>query len=398
MTSVLVLGGDGFCGWPTALHLSAKGYRVGIADNFSRRLIDEELGANSLTPIATLSERLSAWKQLGYGEIPFYEIDLAKDYAQLLEVLKEFRPDAVVHFAEQRSAPYSMTNARHKRYTVENNISATHNLLVALVELDMDTHVVHLGTVGVYGYDGSELAMPEGYLDVIIKGPDGRQYQRSILYPTQPGSIYHMTKSMDQLMFQFFAHNDRLRITDLHQGVVWGIQTDETRRHESLINRFDYDGDYGTVLNRFLLQAVMGHPLTVHGTGGQTRGFINIQDTVTCIRLAIENPPHQGDRVKIFNQVAETRRVRDLAKMVASHTGAQVAYVDNPRNEAAENELEVLNLGFSSLGLNPILLEQEEFHETLQIVERYRSRYVEATVAARSLWTRHQKPGTITKE
>lgn len=288
-----------------------------------------------------------------------------------------------------------MKSPQHKRYTVDNNVSGTHNLLAAIVELARDIHIVHLGTVGVYGYDGSELAMPEGYLDVIIREPGGREHKRSILYPTQPGSIYHMTKSLDQLLFQYYAHNDRLRISDLHQGVVWGTQTDETRRDDALINRFDYDGDYGTVLNRFLVQGVVGHALTVHGTGGQTRGFINIRDTVICVRLAIENPPNRGDRVKIFNQVSETKRIRDLAELVAKITGARIAYVENPRNEAAENELAVTNLAFPALGLKPILLQQQLFNETMEIVERFKSRFDPRVVPAMSLWTEQNKPGVV---
>lgn len=395
MRSILVLGGDGFCGWPTALHLSANGFRVAIVDNLSRRRIDEELGASSLTPIVSIEDRLSAWKKSSSEEIAFFPIDIAHDYRGLINVLSDFKPDAVVHFAEQRSAPYSMKSPQHKRYTVDNNITGTHNLLAAVVELASDIHIVHLGTVGVYGYDGSELAMPEGYLDVIIREPGGREHVRSILYPTQPGSVYHMTKSLDQLLFQYYAHNDRLRITDLHQGVVWGTQTDETRRDPALINRFDYDGDYGTVLNRFLVQGVVGHALTVHGTGGQTRGFINIRDTVICVRLAIENPPERGDRVKIFNQVSETKRIRDLAEMVATMTNTRIAYVDNPRNEAAENELAVTNLAYPALGLNPILLQQQLFNETMEIVERFKSRFDARVVPAMSLWTDRNKPGLV---
>ena len=395
MKSVLILGGDGFCGWPTALHLSANGFRVGILDNLSRRMIDEELGASSLTPIASIEDRLATWAKVSSNKIPFYPIDVARDYPGLIRVLSDFKPDVVVHFAEQRSAPYSMKSAYHKRYTVDNNVSGTHNLLVAVVELGNDIHIVHLGTVGVYGYSGSDLAMPEGYLDIIIRGPSGKELERSILYPTQPGSVYHMTKFMDQILFQYYAENDRLRITDLHQGVVWGTETPETCRDDALINRFDYDGDYGTVLNRFLVQAVVGHALTVHGTGGQTRGFINIQDTVQCVRLAIEHPPERGDRVKIFNQVAETKRVRDLAEMIAAITGVRVAYVDNPRNEAAENELEVTNVSFPALGLNSILLDQQLFNETMNIVERFKARFDPAVVPARSLWTTRHKPGVV---
>ena len=395
MKSVLILGGDGFCGWPTALHLSARGYRVGIVDNFSRRRIDEEAGTSSLTPIASMAERLAAWRDVSGQDVAFFEVDVAQDYEGLVATLAQFAPDTVVHFAEQRAAPYSMGNPIQKRYTVDNNVSGTHNLLVALVEAQRDIHLVHLGTMGVYGYDASGLEIPEGYLPVTVKGPDGADHARSVLFPTAPGSVYHLTKSLDQLLFQFYARNDELRITDLHQGIVWGTQTEETRRHDALVNRFDYDGDYGTVLNRFLMQAVMHHALTVHGTGGQTRAFINIQDTVRCVRLAVDNPPDRGERVKILNQIAETRQVRELAEMVAATTGAKIAFVDNPRKEAAENRLHASNATFKALGLTPILLDQQLFNETMEIAERFKSRYDPDVVAARSLWTRAQRPGIV---
>jgi len=395
MKSVLVLGGDGFCGWPTALHLSAHGYRVGILDNLSRRHIDDELSAGSLSPISSVRQRLDAWRDVSGKEIEYFYVDVARDYAGLRSALESFAPDSVVHFAEQRSAPYSMTNSAHKQYTVNNNIPGTNNLMACIVEIAADIHVVHLGTTGVYGYATSGIEVPEGYLDVLVKGADGELHERSILYPTAPGSVYHMTKSMDQLIFQYYAQNDRIRVTDLHQGIVWGTQTEETRRHDALINRFDYDGDYGTVLNRFLVQAVVGHALTVHGTGGQTRAFINIQDTVRCVRLAVDNPPARGDRVKIFNQVAETMTVSTLAAMIAEMTGARIAHVDNPRNEAAENELRMSNKGFVALGLKPILLEEQLFNETMEIVARYKSRFNPAVVAARSLWTRDNRPGIV---
>ena len=398
MHAVMILGGDGFCGWPTALHLSAKGYTVGIIDNLSRRRIDKEMHAESLRPISSIEERIDVWKNVTGKSIQYYHIDIARDFDGFRHALKTFKPDAVVHFAEQRSAPYSMTNTTRKRYTVDNNIRGTHNLLAAVVDLNEDIHIVHLGTTGVYGYDGLEWEIPEGYLDVVVRGTDGREFERSILFPTRPGSVYHLTKSMDQLKFQFYASNDEVRITDLHQGVVWGTQTHETRRDDALINRFDYDGDYGTVLNRFLMQAVVGHPLTVHGTGGQTRAFIHIEDTVRCIRLALENPPARGDRVKIFNQIAETHRVRDLAQMVAKITGARIAYVDNPRKEAAENNLEVSNAAFRALGFDPILLNDRLFEETMEIVERFKSRYNPALVPARSLWTRKNRPGVVDEE
>ncbi len=395
--NIIVIGGDGFCGWPTSLHLSRSGYNVTIVDNLSRRRIDKDLGAQSLTPIASIEDRLAAWEEVSGNIIRFANIDAAQQFDALHALLEELKPEAVVHFGEQRAAPYSMRGLTEKRYTVDNNINATHNLLAAIAALGLDTHVVHLGTMGVYGYDGDGLEIPEGYQKVMVAGDDNVIYQREILYPTNPGSVYHMTKSMDQLLFQFYAKNDQLRVTDLHQGIVWGTQTPETKLDERLINRFDYDGDYGTVLNRFLVQAAVGHPLTVHGTGGQTRAFIHIRDTVRCIRLAIENPPAKGDRVVIRNQMTETHRVRDLARLVASISGAQVAMVENPRKEAAENDLRVSNASFIALGLEPTTLEEGLLEETVEIAERYADRFDSATVAAASIWTKDQHAGVVTE-
>lgn len=383
---VIVFGGDGFCGWPTSLHLAARGYRVTIVDNLSRRAIDAELGTSSLTPIASIEKRLDAWARIGQNEIRFINLNVATEYNRLVEVLVSLKPDVIVHFAEQRAAPYSMRGDQQKRYTVDNNINATHNLLVALARHLPDCHLVHLGTMGVYGYEGEGLEVPEGYLDVSVEAPDGRRLPRRILHPTNPGSVYHMTKSLDQIMFQFYTKNDRLRITDLHQGIVWGTQTAETRLHPDLINRFDYDGDYGTVLNRFLVQAAVGHPLTVHGTGGQTRAFINLQDTVRCIELAMKNPPVRGEPVRIRNQVTETYRVRDLAGLVARITGAQVSFVDNPRLEPAENDLDVNNRSFLELGLKPITLSEGLLGETIEISRRFATRVDLTKIPAQVRW------------
>ena len=392
---IAVLGGDGFCGWPTALHLSDAGHDVLIVDNESRRAIDEELGAFSLTPIRPLSERVEAWKEVSGKEIRTFRIDIAQEYDKLREFLATEQPDAVVHFAEQRSAPYSMTNSTHKRYTVDNNVNATHNLLVAIVENDQDIHVVHLGTMGVYGYGTAGMKLPEGYLTVTVK-TDGKEIEQEILYPTNPGSVYHMTKVLDQNLFAYYAKNDELRITDLHQGIIWGTHTPQTERDERLINRFDYDGDYGTVLNRFLMQAALGYPLTVHGTGGQTRAFIHVRDMVRCIELAIQNPPSRGDRVKIFNQMTETHRVRDLANLVSKITGAEVQMVPNPRKESAENELLVTNDNFLKLGLEPTTLSEGLLHEVENTAKKYADRADLDKIPARSLWTKHQHPGEPT--
>jgi UDP-sulfoquinovose synthase len=383
---VLVLGGDGFCGWPTSLYLSDRGHDVTIIDNLSRRKIDVDLEVESLTPIRPIGERIRVWREVSGRGIGFVSMDLATEYDRLAGLLAELRPDAIVHFAEQRAAPYSMRTTATKRYTVDNNVRATHNLLTALVDTGINAALAHLGTMGVYGYGWSGSApIPEGYLTVKVPTPDG-ELEREILHPANPGSVYHMTKTLDQLMFAFYAKNDGLRITDLHQGIVWGTQTDQTSRDERLINRFDYDGDYGTVLNRFLMQAAIGHPLTVHGTGGQTRAFIHIRDTVRCVELAITNPPLAGDRPRVLNQITETHQVLELAKLVGDTTGADVAYLPNPRREAEQNDLIVRNDQFLALGLEPTTLSEGLLEECTQIAARYRHRADPTKIIARSVW------------
>lgn len=382
---VIIFGGDGFCGWPTSLHLSAKGHDVLIVDNLSRRNIDNELECGSLTPIQPMGMRLAVWKERTGRTMRFVFMNIAQEYDRLLKLLVDERPDAVVHFAEQRAAPYSMKSPRHKIYTVDNNLNATNNVLCAIVESKLDIHVVHLGTMGVYGYTTSGMKIPEGYLDIKIEN-GAQDVKTKILYPANPGSIYHMTKTQDALFFQFYNKNDRVRVTDLHQGVVWGTNTPETMMDERLINRFDYDGDYGTVLNRFLMQAAIEHPLTVYGTGGQTRAFIHIRDTVRCIELALLHPPKTGDPVHIYNQVTETHRVRDLAALVSKQTGVPVKPITNPRVEADENDLNVANDKFLALGLNPTTLSGGLMEEVTSIAKKFIANCDRSKILPTSKW------------
>lgn len=397
-SAIMVLGGDGFCGWPTALRLCASGYDVTIVDNLSRRRIDLELECSSLTPIRPVSQRLTRWKELTGKDLRYVDLDIARDYDALHRLIAEIRPKSVVHFAEQRAAPYSMKSSKHKRYTVDNNINGTHNLLCAIVECGLDVHLVHLGTMGVYGYSSLGVPLPEGYLKARVDVAPSKQVELEMLYPAQPGSVYHTTKTLDALLFYFYNKNDGLRITDLHQGIVWGTQTRETGMHVDLINRFDYDGDYGTVLNRFLMQAAIGHPLTVYGTGRQTRAFIHINDTVNCIQLAIENPPAKGQRVDIFNQATETHTLLNLATQIAELTNAEVRFYENPRNEQPGNELILENRRFLELGLRPTTLAEGLMTEIIDIATAYKHRCDLSKIISDSVWTRRQRIDKVGKE
>lgn len=383
---IIVFGGDGFCGWPTSLYLSKKGHEVVIVDNLSRRRIDLELECESLTPIKSIGKRIETWEELTGNKINFYNFDVSKNYSQLLNLFESFQPDSVIHFAEQRAAPYSMKGSKGKRYTIDNNLNATNNILSAIVEAKQDVHVVHLGSMGVYGYSSVGLQIPEGYISAKFKNFNNEEIETEIPYPPKPGSIYHLTKTQDALMFAFYNANDNIRVTDLHQGIVWGTQTAETELHDDLINRFDYDGDYGTVLNRFLMQAAIGYPLTVHGTGGQTRAFIHIKDTVKCIEIALLNPSEKGERVKVFNQMSETHKIVDLAKKISSLMGASIEYLKNPRNEAAENDLVVDNKCFLDLGYEPTTIDSGLLREVKDIAEKYRDNCDESKILCFSYW------------
>lgn len=388
---ICVLGGDGFCGWPTSLKLSSLGHEVTIVDNLSRRAIDQQISGNSLVPIADIFDRVQAWKEVSGQPINFVNFDLSKDYEALKSFLANVQPEVIVHFAEQRSAPFSMKSAKEKCYTVSNNVNGTQNLLCAITELNLDPHIIHLGTMGVYGYDVNNFALPEGYVNAQLKNNVNQVSSCRILYPTNPGSIYHMTKCLDQEMFKFYAKNDGLRITDLHQGIVWGTQTSETLQDERLNNRFDYEQFYGTVLNRFLVQGSIGYPLTVHGTGEQVRAFIHISDTIRCIQLAITNPPQKGDEVSIFNQITETYSVIELAKLVSKMTGTPIEFKINPRQEALKNDLTASNSNFANLGFKGVCIKEGMLKEISETVQKYQERINTDLIPCKTVWNKERK-------
>lgn len=383
MKNILVLGGDGFVGWPVSLGLANAGHNVTIADNFMRRTIDLELNAESMIPIYSMHDRLKAAKDVLGLNIKFEYLDVITEYEKLKSIIINNEIDTIVHLAQIRSAPYSMINSEKSRQTVTGNVTATHNVLSAIVEVDKNINLVHMGTMGVYGYNDVFGEIPEGYLEVTVNQTGE---STDILFPTNPGSIYHMTKSLDQIMFGFYNKTWGIPITDLHQGIVWGTATKLTAADKRLANRFDYDGEYGTVLNRFIIESVANIPLTVYGTGGQARAFINIEDSVTCVKLAVENPP-TNDRVRIFNQVSEVQKVRDLAEMIQRHTGAEILNVENPRKEAAENELIVKNSGLKSLGFDPILLSDRLVDDVIQLARQYTENVNAEAIKSLAKWS-----------
>jgi len=358
---VLVLGGDGYLGWPTALHLSDNGHEVAVLDNFARRQYDVELGAESLVPIEDLSTRLDAWHAVSGKRIASYEGDLL-DAEFLFGAVREFKPNAIVHFAEQRSAPYSMIDREHAVYTQHNNVVGNLNLLYAIAETDPDIHLVKLGTMGEYGTPNIDIE--EGWLEVEHNGRKDR-----MLYPKKPGSFYHLSKVHDSHNIEFACRIWDLRATDLNQGVVYGQQTPQTALDPRLATRFDYDAVFGTVLNRFVIQAVLGQPLTVYGKGGQTRGLIDIRDTVECIRLAVENPADRGE-FRVFNQMTESMSVREIAEVVADRFPGpvQIENLDNPRVEQPEHYYRVKHTGLVGLGLQPHLLSDTLIESLFDIV------------------------------
>jgi len=365
--NILVLGGDGYLGWPTALHLSARGHTVGIVDNFARRHYDDELGVESLIPIRSLKRRVDTWTRVSGKELAVYSGDLT-DAPFVDATIGDFAPDAVVHFAEQRSAPYSMIDREHAVYTQVNNVSGTLNLLYALAERAPHAHLVKLGTMGEYGTPNIDIE--EGFIEITHRG------RTDVLpFPMQPGSFYHLSKVHDSHNIRFACKIWGLRATDLHQGIVYGVETDETTSHPDLATRFDYDAVFGTVLNRFIVQAVVGHPLTVYGSGGQTRGMLDIRDTLACVELAILNPADQGE-YRVFNQFTETFSVGQLADMVKtlSPRPARIESLPDPRVEAQEHYYRAAHTKLLDLGLKPHLLSDTLIESLFAVVEQHSHR------------------------
>ncbi|MRH42487.1 NAD-dependent epimerase/dehydratase family protein [Aquibacillus halophilus] len=361
---IIVAGGDGFCGWPTALYLSKQGHEVAILDNMVRRKIDEELGSNSVVPIFSLEDRVNKWEELTGNKIEIFTGDL-NHYDFLSQVFKQVEPEAFVHFAEQRSAPYSMIDREHAIYTQTNNVMGNLNVLYAIKEFAPDCHLIKLGTMGEYGTPNIDIE--EGYIEIEHKGRKDR-----MPYPKQPGSFYHLSKVHDSHNIMFACKIWGIRATDLNQGVVYGLHTDETALDPVLANRLDYDGVFGTALNRFLIQAATGHDITVYGSGGQTRAFLNIKDTVRCIEIAANNPADIGE-FRVFNQFTEYFSVNDLAEKVqkvSKEAGldVEITKIENPRIEAEDHYYHAVNTKLRDLGLEPNLLTNEVLSDILKAV------------------------------
>jgi UDP-sulfoquinovose synthase len=367
---VLVLGGDGYCGWPTSLHLSDVGHEVVIVDNCVRRTIDHELSAASLTPIADIKERIKAWREVSGQTIGFEFGDLL-DWEFVSDVVQRHRPDAIVHFAEQRAAPYSMIDRRHAVYTQHNNVIGNLNVLFAINEYVPECHLVKLGTMGEYGQPNIDIE--EGYIEIEHNG------RKDVLpFPKQPGSWYHLSKVHDSHNIHFACKIWGLRATDLNQGVVYGTVTPQAERDVRLMNRFDYEEVFGTVLNRFCVQAAIDHPLTVYGNGSQTRGYLDIRDTVRCVELAVENPAERGE-MRVFNQFTEEFSVRELAEMVVESAAklgvsARVENIDNPRVEKYDHYYNATHTGLLDLGLEPHYLGDSLLDSLMNIAIEYRDR------------------------
>ena len=385
---VLILGGDGYLGWPTALRFSARGHEVAVVDNFSRRRWVGEGGSDSLTPIGDLERRIEAWRET-CGERIRSCVGSVEDGDFLDGVVEETRPEVVIHYGEQPSAPYSMISRERAVETQHTNVIGTLNLLFSLRDHVPDCHLVKLGTMGEYGQPNIDIE--EGYIEIEHKGR-----KDTLPFPKLPGSLYHCSKVHDSTNIHFACRTWGLRATDLNQGVVYGIETEETAGDERLITRFDYDEIFGTVLNRFCVQAVIGHPLTVYGSGGQTRGFLNIRDTLRCVELAAANPADAGE-FRVFNQFTEQFSVLELAQLVkhaAEHLGysVQIDHVDNPRVEKEEHYYNAIHTKLLDLGLEPTLLGEELVESIIHAIERYKGNVIESSIDPHTRWNPSKSP------
>lgn len=386
---ILILGGDGYLGWPTALRFSARGHEVSLVDNFARRRWVEGAGSDSLTPILDLDARIAAWEEISGDRIRSF-VGTVEDGDLLDEIVAETKPDAVVHYGQQPSAPYSMISRQTAVETQQANVVGNLNLLFSLRDHVPDAHLVKLGTMGEYGQPGIDIE--EGYIEIEHKGR-----KDTLPFPKLPGSLYHCSKVHDSTNIHFACRTWGLRATDLNQGVVYGVETEETARDERLITRFDYDELFGTVLNRFCLQAVIGHPLTVYGAGQQTRGFLNIRDTLNCVELAVANPAERGE-FRVFNQFTEQFSVLELAekvKVAAEHLGytVEIEHLDNPRVEKEEHYYNAIHTKLLDLGLEPTLLGEELVESLLGTLERYKANVVAtAAIDPRTRWNPAKSP------
>jgi UDP-sulfoquinovose synthase len=380
---ILLLGGDGYLGWPTSLHFSARGHEVFVVDNLLRRRYHLEQGTDSLTPIRPLQERVAVWNCCrGVAPIHFRIGDIT-DWSFIDSLIGELQPEAIIHYGEQPSAPYSMIDRDHAVFTQVNNVVGTLNVLFAIRAHAPDCHLVKLGSMGEYGTPNIDIE--EGYIEVEHKGRKDR-----LPYPKQPGSLYHLSKVHDSHNIMFACRTWGLRSTDLNQGVVYGIETDETSRDERLLTRFDYDESFGTALNRFCVQAIIGHPLTVYGKGGQTRGFLNIRDTLQCIELTVTNPPPPGE-FRVFNQFTEQFSVSELAQVVLDAAAdleipVRIQSIPDPRVEKEEHYYNAVHTALLALGLRPHLLSDELVQSMLMIIQRYRTRVVRDHIVPHILW------------
>ena len=388
---ILILGGDGYLGWPTAMRFCERGHDVSVVDNFSRRRWHTENSTDSLTPIRSLDERVAAWKEVSGKDIRVLEGSM-EDAAFVDGVIEETLPEAIVHYAEQPSAPYSMKSREAAVETQYTNVIGTLNLLFAMRDRVPDCHLVKLGTMGEYGTPNIDIE--EGFIEIEHKGR-----KDTLPFPKMPGSLYHLSKVHDSHNIHFACRIWGLRATDLNQGVVYGIETDESARDERLITRFDYDEYFGTVLNRFCVQAVIGHPLTVYGEGGQTRGFLNIRDTLQCVELAVANPAELGE-YRVFNQFTEQFSVSELAGLVkesAGHIGldVEIQTFPNPRVEAESHYYNPTHTKLLDLGLDPSLLGEELVQSMLSIIERHRDRVIEGAILPHTTWKAGELEGEV---